>query len=230
MTNDKLVNMMAEYQDMPLRDVVFHTLRKAILRGDLKPDERLMEIKLAERMGVSRTPIREAIRLLQMEGLVVNIPRKGAHVAKITEKDLRDVLEVRGGLENMAVQLASRRITEKQYEELVEAARKFEEAVEKESLIPIAEADEQFHALIYEATDNRRLVQMLNNIRDQMYRYRVEYLKDEDSRKLLVEEHRHLCEVLKEKKGDEAAEIMKLHIDRQEKYILDAVVGGEQQF
>src|SRR3712207_1956871 len=115
MTNDKLVNMMAEYQDMPLRDVVFHTLRKAILRGDLKPDERLMEIKLAERMGVSRTPIREAIRLLQMEGLVVNIPRKGAHVAKITEKDLRDVLEVRGGLENMAVKLASRRITEKQY-------------------------------------------------------------------------------------------------------------------
>lgn len=226
MTKDKLGSMMADYQDMPLRDVVFHTLRKAILRGDLKPDERLMEIKLAERLGVSRTPIREAIRMLQLEGLVVNIPRKGAHVAKITEKDLRDVLEVRGGLEDMAVRLASKRITKEQVELLQEAAQAFEAAVEADQLIPLAEADENFHALIYQATTNERLVQMLNNIRDQMYRYRIEYLKDENSRKLLIEEHRKLCEILQQRNGEEAATVMKAHIDRQEDYILSAVVGS----
>ena len=98
MKTDKLVQTMSEYEGMPLRDVVFQTLRKGILRGDLKPGERLMEIQLANRLGVSRTPIREAIRMLELEGLVYNIPRRGAQVARITEQDLRDVLEVRLGL------------------------------------------------------------------------------------------------------------------------------------
>ena len=95
---------MNEY--LPLRDVVFNTLRQAILRGELKPGERLMEIQLANKLGVSRTPIREAIRKLELEGLVLMIPRKGAEVAEITEKSLRDVLEVRRALEELSVQLA----------------------------------------------------------------------------------------------------------------------------
>ena len=100
---------MDEY--LPLRDVVFNTLREAILRGELKPGERLMEIQLANKLGVSRTPIREAIRKLELEGLVLMIPRKGAEVAQITEKSLRDVLEVRRALENLAVQLACLRMS-----------------------------------------------------------------------------------------------------------------------
>ena len=83
MINDFSVDM-NEY--LPLRDVVFNTLRKAILKGELKPGERLMEIALAERLGVSRTPVREAMRKLELEGLVVMIPRRGAQVANITEK------------------------------------------------------------------------------------------------------------------------------------------------
>ena len=73
---------MEDYQFLPLRDVVFNTLRQSILRGELKPGERLMEIQLANQLGVSRTPIREAIRMLELEGLVIMIPRKGAQVAK----------------------------------------------------------------------------------------------------------------------------------------------------
>ena len=94
---------MNEY--LPLRDVVFNTLRQAILRGELKPGERLMEIQLANKLGVSRTPIREAIRKLELEGLVLMIPRKGAEVAEITEKSLRDVLEVRRALEELSVKI-----------------------------------------------------------------------------------------------------------------------------
>ena len=98
---------------LPLRDVVFNTLRTSILTGELKPGERLMEIHLADKLGVSRTPIREAIRKLELEGLVTMIPRRGAEVAQITEKNLRDVLEVRRALDALAVELACERITDK---------------------------------------------------------------------------------------------------------------------
>ena len=121
MMNDFSVDM-NEY--LPLRDVVFNTLRKAILKGELKPGERLMEIALAERLGVSRTPVREAMRKLELEGLVVMIPRRGAQVANITEKDLNDVLEVRIALENLSIENACMRMTEEQLEELWNAAKR----------------------------------------------------------------------------------------------------------
>ncbi|MBR1691992.1 MAG: GntR family transcriptional regulator, partial [Lachnospiraceae bacterium] len=89
---DMLQENMDEY--LPLWDVVFKTLRQAILTGELEPGERLMEIHLAKRLGVSRTPIREAIHKLELEGLVTMVPRKGARVAQITQKNLKDVLEV----------------------------------------------------------------------------------------------------------------------------------------
>mgnify|MGYP000767363598 FL=1 len=107
MAKNELDLQMEDYQYLPLRDVVFRTLRQAILRGELKPGERLMEIRLANQLGVSRTPIREAIRMLELDGLVIMVPRKGAQVAQITEKDLNDVLEVRLGLEELAVKLRS---------------------------------------------------------------------------------------------------------------------------
>ena len=96
---------------LPLRDVVFNTLRNAILKGELEPGEKLMEKKLSEKLGVSRTPIREAIRKLELEGLVVMTPRKSAEVASITEEDLTDVLEVRRVLETLAIDLACKNIT-----------------------------------------------------------------------------------------------------------------------
>jgi DNA-binding GntR family transcriptional regulator len=222
MTEDRLSKMMTEYPDMPLRDVVFHTLRTGILRGDLEPGERLMEIKLADRLGVSRTPIREAIRMLQLEGLVVNVPRKGAHVAKITAKDLKDVLEVRAGLENLAVRLASTRITPEQVRNLRATAESFRSHIGG-NLIELAEIDEEFHTQIYRSTRNQHLVQMLRNIKDQMYRYRVEYLKDRKSRESLAEEHMSLCDALEAGDTAKAVQIMNKHIQRQETYIMNTL-------
>nr|WP_027870191.1 GntR family transcriptional regulator [[Eubacterium] cellulosolvens] len=215
MTEEKLAETMSEYEGMPLRDVVFRTLRKSILRGDLHPGERLMEIQLANRLGVSRTPIREAIRMLELEGLVTNIPRRGAQVAKITEKDLRDVLEVREALEELTVRLACERITERQLSDLYRASRKFEAVVDTMDLVQLAQADEEFHTIIYEASGNRRLVQMINNLREQMYRYRVEYLKDAENRQSLITEHDELWESLKRKDFASADKYMKRHIERQ---------------
>ncbi len=229
MKNDDLTSIMTEYQYMPLRDVVFHTLRRGIMQGDLKPGERLMEIKLANRLGVSRTPIREAIRMLELEGLVVMIPRKGAQVAEITEKDLKDVLEVRMGLEELAVKFACQRITEEQLDNLYHASRKFEEAVKREDLTELAQADVDFHDLIYKATGNERLVQLLNNIREQMYRYRVEYLKDEEIRGSLVQEHDTLLEKLSQRDLEGAKQVTQSHIERQQAYILETIYGQNEK-
>ena len=144
---------------LPLRDVVFNTLRQAILRGELQPGERLLEIHLANKLVVSRTPIREAIRKLELEGLVLMIPRKGAVVAEITEKSLRDVLEVRRALEELAMKLACEKILDEEIEELKAAAKEFENALKTGDVTVFAEADVQFHDIIYRTTDNQRLIQ-----------------------------------------------------------------------
>lgn len=204
---------MDEY--LPLRDVVFNTLRQAILRGELKPGERLMEIQLANKLGVSRTPIREAIRKLELEGLVLMIPRKGAEVAEITEKNLRDVLEVREALEVLAVQLACERMTEEQIQELCIAAKEFEDALEGNDITMIAEADVKFHDVVYESTCNQRLIQLLNNLREQMYRYRVEYLKKNEVRSKVAEEHQDLIEFIKCHDKDAASKNICEHIENQ---------------
>ena len=185
---------MNEY--LPLRDVVFQTLRQAILRGELKPGERLMEIQLANKLGVSRTPIREAIRKLELEGLVLMIPRKGAEVAEITEKNLRDVLEVRCALEELAVQLACDRIDKQGIRDLQQAAKNFESVLDSADITKIAEADVAFHDIIYMATDNKRLIQLLNNLREQMYRYRIEYLKKKEYYPRLLAEHQDIIQAI----------------------------------
>lgn len=204
---------MDEY--LPLRDVVFITLRQAILRGELKPGERLMEIQLANKLGVSRTPIREAIRKLELEGLVLMIPRKGAEVAEITEKNLRDVLEVRESLEILAVQLACERMTDEDIEALKVAAKKFEVMIDTHDITKIAEADVSFHDIVYLSTDNQRLVQLLNNLREQMYRYRVEYLKKDNARPTVLREHQELIEHIEARNKEKAAENICKHIENQ---------------
>ena len=205
---------MNEY--LPLRDVVFNTLRVAILKGELEPGERLMEIQLAERLGVSRTPIREAIRKLELEGLVLMIPRKGAEVAKISEKSLRDVLEVRRSLEELAAELACQRMDAEALKDLEDAQKAFIQAVESGETMTMAEADEHFHDVIYMGTDNTRLVQILNNLREQMYRYRLEYIKDAEKRQILLVEHESILRAIRSRHVAEAKEAVRAHIDNQE--------------
>lgn len=205
---------------LPLRDVVFNTLRQAILRGEMEPGERLMEIQLASKLGVSRTPIREAIRKLELEGLVIMIPRKGAEVAHITEKDMRDVLEVRCTLEELAMQLACKNVTDKDIEALRTANRVFETAIVSKDVVNIVDADVQFHDIIYAMTNNARLVQIINNLREQMYRYRLEYVKDARTHSILISEHNDIIQKLSEKNAEEAKSVMRQHIHNQEKGIV----------
>lgn len=208
---------------LPLRDVVFNTLREAILKGELEPGERLMEIALAQKLGVSRTPIREAIRKLELEGLVVMAPRKGAEVAEITLKDLRDVLEVRKNLEELAVELACKKATQEDVEEMRRAHEEFIKTLSQKDLTVIAEADVKFHDVIYKTTDNKRLIQILNNLREQMYRYRLEYIKDEKKRMIVTDEHLQIIGAIESKDVKAAKDYIQVHINNQEKTIVEKI-------
>ena len=110
----------------PLREVVCETLREAIISGVLRPGERLMEIQLAEELGVSRTPVREAIRKLELEGFVIMIPRRGTYVADLSIKDINEVFEVRSALDSLANGLAAERITEEELEQMERLKRAFD--------------------------------------------------------------------------------------------------------
>ena len=216
--NDNLQLGMDEF--LPLRDVVFNTLRQAILTGELKPGERLMEIHLANRLGVSRTPIREAIRKLELEGLVTMIPRRGAEVAQITEKSMKDVLEVRRTLDALSAELACERISSEEEAELKQACLNFEAAVKTKDTKAIAKADVAIHDIIAAATGNQRLIQLINNLAEQMYRYRFEYIKDATQHERIIEEHRVIYESILKKDKEAAAEMAKTHIDNQEKAVI----------
>ena len=208
---------------LPLRDVVFNTLRQAILTGELKPGERLMEIHLANKLGVSRTPIREAIRKLELEGLVIMIPRRGAEVAQITEKNLKDVLEVRRALDALCAELACDRISEEEMTRLREACTAFERATATGDVKTIAKADVALHDIIVKATGNDRLISLVNNLSEQMYRYRFEYIKDESQHAKLVEEHRSIIESIARKDKRAASEAARIHIDNQESSVMKQI-------
>lgn len=214
---------------LPLRDVVFNTLRQAILTGELKPGERLMEIHLADKLGVSRTPIREAIRKLELEGLVTMIPRRGAEVAQITEKSMNDVLEVRRALDALCVELACERITEEELATLKAACDEFEAAIRTEDVKKIAQADVALHDIIVQATGNQRLIQLVNNLAEQMYRYRFEYIKDTSQHEMLVAEHKIIYESILKKDKETAAQAAKTHIDNQERAIIRQIRLDRQQ-
>ncbi len=205
---------------LPLRDVVFNTLRQAILTGELKPGERLMEIHLANKLGVSRTPIREAIRKLELEGLVTMIPRRGAEVAQITEKSMNDVLEVRRALDALCVELACERITQEDMGRLKQACEAFEAAVRTRDVKKIARADVELHDIIVQATGNQRLVQLIHNLSEQMYRYRFEYIKDASQHQRLIDEHRMIYESIVKKDREAASQAAHVHIDNQKKAII----------
>ena len=200
---------------LPLRDEVFFTLRDRILKGELSPGDRLMEIPLAEKLGVSRTPVREAIRLLEREGLAITIPRRGAQVARMTEKDLSDVLEVREALDELAAEKACKNMNDEIIEKLSAAMDEFKRAARSGDIKVIVEADEAFHHIIYEAADNPRLLSIVDNLKEQMYRFRFEYIRGEESYDTLISEHLSIIEGLKKKDVDFVKKMMHTHLQNQ---------------
>jgi len=201
----------------PLREVVFNSIRGAIISGVLKPGERLMEVQRAEKMGVSRTPIREAIRKLELEGLVVMIARKGAYVADLSIKNITDVLEVRAVLEGLASGLAALRMTDEEIKDLELTARHFEQAMNSNDVEGVIQTDIEFHEKIFKATRNEKLLQLTNSLMEQVQRFRVMYLNKAIKSTNLIKEHYKIVEAISRRNREMAENIAKIHIQNAEK-------------
>ncbi|MGE5582121.1 MAG: GntR family transcriptional regulator [Bacillota bacterium] len=207
----------------PLRELVFESLREAIITGKLGPSERLMEIQLAEEMGVSRTPVREAIRKLELEGLVVMIPRKGAYVAGLSIRDITDVFEIRRALEGLAAELAAERSTDEELEEMERFLVKISEEIEQGDLPKVIETDTDFHTLIYKASRNTRLSQIINNLREQIQRSRTTSLSYPGRMKIALEEHRKMVEAISSRDGELARNLAQEHIENAENALMSMI-------
>ncbi len=207
----------------PLREVVFDTLREAIISGVLRPGERLMESQLAGELGVSRTPVREAIRKLELEGFVVMVPRKGAYVAGISLKDIVDVFEVRAALEALATSLAAERITDEELEELERILVRKAELIDQQEIKLFIESDIEFHANLYRASRNDRLIQILSNLQDEIHRFRSVSLAHPGRMREALDEHRKVVEALGDRDIARAEALAWEHIENAENSLLEAV-------
>lgn len=211
----------------PLRDVVFENLREAILEGKLTPGQRLMEVQLAEQLGVSRTPVREAIRKLELEGLVVMLPRKGAYVANMSLKDILDVLEIRASLEGLAASLAAERISPEDIKELEKIANEFEESTEHADVETLLRKDVEFHECIFKAANNKKLHQLITSLWEQVYRFRVTYISDYDSSVNIINEHKLILQAIKDGDVDVAKKYATEHIEKAEQFMIEKAMNNK---
>lgn len=212
----------------PLREMVFESLREAINLGRLRPGERLMEIQLAEEMGVSRTPVREAIRKLELEGFVAMVPRKGAYVAGISVKDIVDVFEIRSSLEALAAGLAAERITDEEMELLERSLVKVSEFSTDENIKAIVDGDINFHDIIYKASRNQRLVQIINHLQEQIHRFRMTSLSQPGRTKIALDEHKSIVEAISDRNVELAQQLAREHIENAEQSLLNVMREEEE--
>lgn len=213
--------MVYEYQTQrPLREIVYLELKHKILIGEIPSMTRLMEIDLAEKMNVSRTPIREAIRQLESDGLVVIEPRKGAYVSKIAIADLLDIMEVREDLEGLAAALAAERINDEQRLVLNKLTRLYELAIENNDKDKIVEGDEKFHKYIVQCSGNNTLIQMVNQVQELSLRFRYLYYDDYAEYVRMPEVHKHIRDAICTGNAEIARKEATLHIRNLRDFVL----------
>ena len=161
-----------------LRGRVFHKLREDILNGKYAEHEELKEVAIGTELGVSRTPVREAFRQLELEGLIQIVPNKGAYVTGITAKDVKDIYMIRSSLEGMCARLATEHITPEQLDALEETVYLASFHAAKEHMEQMADLDSQFHHILYAACDSKMLENLSVFISDCNFHHQLSLLFD----------------------------------------------------
>lgn len=195
-----------------LRGRVFHKLREDILSGKYEEYEELKEVAIGEELGVSRTPVREAFRQLELEGLIQIIPNKGAYVTGITEKDVKDIYMIRSLLEGLCARWATEHITREQLEEMEENVYLAKFHAGKGHLEQLAELDNRFHDILYEACDSKMLEHQLKDFHEYVLRVRRRTLNNANRGPKSNEEHEAICEAIKAGDADLAERLAHQHM------------------
>ena len=206
---------MDEYQDRSLRGRVFQKIREDILTGVYKEHDELREVTIGTEMGVSRTPVREALRQLELEGLVTIVPNKGAYVTGITAKDVHDIYKIRSMLEGLCARWATEHITVKQIEDLEEIILLSEFHLHKKgdkTAPQVSELDGKFHKVLYEASNSRILEHVLSDFHKYVQMARTLSVGAKDRAEKSIEEHKDILEAIKKKDADKAEKLANQHI------------------
>lgn len=206
---------MEEYQDQSLRGRVFRQLRNDILSGVYKEHDELREITIGEELGVSRTPVREALRQLELEGLVTIVPNKGAYVTGISRKDVHDIYKIRSMLEGMCARWATKYITPEQIEELEEVILLSEFHLKRQSgekALQVSELDGKFHKVLYQASNSRILEHVLSDFHKYVQMARTLSVESKERAEKSIEEHRAILEAIKRKDEDQAESLANAHV------------------
>lgn len=211
----------------PLREIVYEELKRQILVGEIAPGTRMMEVDLADEMGVSRTPVREAIRKLEKEGLVTIEPRRGAYASDISIKDMLDVLEVRQTLEGMAASLAARKVTEEEKRDFIRASKAYNDAVASGNTDEIIKCDELFHQLIVNYSDNKTLETLLSQVQELALRFRYIYYDDFSRYERMPREHEEIEEAILSGDTAKAKVVAENHVANLKKFV---AVHGKSLF
>ena len=206
---------MEEYQDYSLRGRVFQKIREDILNGVYKENEELRENTIAKALGVSRTPVREALRQLELEGLVKIIPNKGAFVTGISPQDVKDIYAIRSLLEGMCARWATEHISEEQLDELEEVILLSEFHIKKaqgEKTQQVTELDGKFHEILYEASNSRILKHVLSDFHKYVRLARKASVAKESRAQKSIEEHKSILQAIKNKDADLAEALANQHM------------------
>lgn len=208
---DKIFEKIESTDLRPIREIVLERLRKAIMSGSFEPGDRLVETTIAEGMGVSRTPVREAFRQLEIEGLAENVPRKGTIVKGISKRDILEIYEIREVLEGLAFRLACANINEARILELKEMLVKMEQSIDKNDIKEYWRLHSEFHNTIMYFSNNQRLIDQMKQIYEYLSKLRNFTLVMNKRRNIAMEEHKALIEAFENKDEILAEQIGREH-------------------
>ncbi len=211
-----------------LSEVVYEQLKQQILEGNIAPGTRMMEVELSEKMGVSRTPIREAIRMLEKEGLVEVRPRHGAYSSQVSIQEILGILEVRQNMDGMAAALATERGTKKDFERIQEMAKAYEDSVKTGDLNEIIKCDEKFHESIADAGHNATLVKIVSDLQNLVIRFRYIYYNNPEIISNLIAEHKEILDAIRGGDVEKARKVAGGHIDSLSEFIKGYKQGDEK--
>jgi len=194
------------------REAAFEKIKEAIIKGHFKPGEKLVEQTLAQEMGVSRTPVREAIRRLEAEGFVVSIPRKGVVVSRADKEEIVQLYSIRAELEGLAARWAIENADEDDMRKLDEAISRMEETAASGDLDGVVQSNALFHDAIAQASKSRILCTLLKTLQDNIQRFRFQSLHLPGRPEAALAEHKEIVAAIKEKKTEEADRLLKEHL------------------
>ena len=204
-----------------LGEHVFDSLKQAIIRGNMSPGEWLVESHIADTLGISRTPVREAIHKLEREGLIERQPRGGFTVLGLTRDDIEETFGIRAVLEGYAARLAAIKHHKKELAPLEKKIEEFEKYLAQKQQAELTRINTEFHDLLYALSKSPKLVHMINGLRDQIFRFRQMILKESKMAKISNEDHKKMLEFIRKRDADGVEALVRGHIIRGQEIVLE---------